>query len=65
MNDLDHFSCVALHILLEIFFFFWSYCVACGILGPQPGDEPLYLAVEVRCRVLSTGLTGNSRGLFF
>ena len=22
MNDLDHFSCVALHILLEIFFFF-------------------------------------------
>ena len=28
------------------FFFFWSHCVACGILLPRPGIEPRATAVK-------------------
>ena len=31
-----------------LFFFFWSHHAACWILVPQPGDEPVPPAVEVR-----------------
>ena len=32
---------------LYLFFFFWPHCVACGILVPQPGIEPVPSAVKV------------------
>ena len=38
--------------------FFRLYCVASGILVPQPGMEPRSMAVKAL--VLSTGLPGNS-----
>ena len=32
--------------LLFFFFFFWPYHMACGLLVPQPGIEPVPPAVE-------------------
>ena len=32
---------------LSFFFFFWPYCVVCGILVPWPGIEPGPLAMKV------------------
>ena len=31
-----------------LFFFFWSGCVACRILVPQPGIKPGHLALEAQ-----------------
>ena len=30
----------------QFFFFFWLHCVACGILVPRPGVEPMPSAVK-------------------
>ena len=34
------------HVFLLFSFFFWLCCMACGILVPQPGIEPMPPAVE-------------------
>ena len=39
-------------------FLLWPHCVACGILVPWPGIEPVPCALEGR--VLTTGLWGKS-----
>ena len=35
-----------LTVLCLFFFFFWPYCMACGILVPQPGIKPAPPALE-------------------
>ena len=39
-----HFPTVANPLF---FFFFWSHCVACRILVPKPGIEPMTLAMKL------------------
>ena len=43
---LNHF--LVLCCIFWLFFFFWLYCTACGILVPRPGMEPVPPAVEAR-----------------
>ena len=45
------------------FLVFWLCCVACGILVPWPGMEPVPL--HCKCRVLTTGLPGKSCSVVF
>ena len=47
-----------LNKILFIFILFWSCCMACGILVPWPGIEPVASAVEAE--VLTPWLPGNS-----
>ena len=35
-------------IIITIFTFSWLHCMACGILVPQPGTEPMSLGLEVQ-----------------
>ena len=44
--------------IFGVSFFFWPHCMACRILVPWPGIEPCPL--QWKCRVLTTGLPGNS-----
>ena len=46
-----------------IFFFFWPYRTACGILVPQPGIEPVSPALEGG--VSTTGPPGRSPLSYF
>ena len=41
-------SVIELSFSLSLFFFFWSQCMACGILVPQSGLNPTPLAVEAQ-----------------
>ena len=52
-----------LHSFFLFFFFFWSHCVAYGIVVPQPGLEPR--APTVRALSLTTEPWWNSLLLFF
>ena len=49
-----------LHFFLSLFFFFWPRHVACGILVPRPGIEPMPPAVKAPSPVLTTGPPGKS-----
>ena len=46
-----------------LFFFFWPHRMACGILVPQPGNEPW--PWQWKHQVLTTGPPGNSHKLLF
>ena len=35
-------------VLSNYFFFFWTHCIACGILVPRPGVEPMFSAMEAQ-----------------
>ena len=52
---------VHIFILLLNIFFFWPHYMACGILLPQPGIEPVVPAVDV----LTTRPTGKSLACIF
>ena len=42
------FKKINIYIYIFFFFFFWLHRVACGILVPQPGIEPVPSAVKVQ-----------------
>ena len=49
-------------ILLLFYVFIFGH-KACGILTPQPGIEPISPALEGK--VLTTGLLGKTRSIYF
>ena len=56
--------CVTIYTYFKLFlfFFFWLHRAACRILVPRPGIEPG--PPQRKCRVLTTGLPGNSLNCF-